>query len=333
MRRLVVLLLFLGLCWMGYWAAGAITLDRSLSRWIEARQTEGWVAEVDDIAVTGFPARFAVTVSGVDLADPVTGLAWRAPTFDFVAPMTRPTEITAIWPDAQVIASPFERITVGAAKMEGTLGFAPDTGLALQSSDIALEDIALTSTLGWTAGLTSGQWVTSQSVLGDNAHRLDFTADGLRLAEPVKAALDPAGVLPDALSNVTLRADIDFTAPWDRRAIEIARPQITALELEDLNARWGTLELRAAGALTVDANGVPTGQITIKAVNWREMLGMAEATGALPAALMPTIERALELLAQLSGPPDTLDAPLSFQDGFVSFGPIPLGRAPRMIIR
>jgi hypothetical protein len=68
-------------------------------------------------------------------------------------------------------------------------------------------------------------------------------------------------------------------------------------------------------------------------VEWRRLLEMAVGTGLIAEVIHPTLERALELMAGLNGPPDTLDAPLTFQSGFVSFGPIPLGPAPRLIIR
>jgi hypothetical protein len=101
----------------------------------------------------------------------------------------------------------------------------------------------------------------------------------------------------------------------------------------DFRAQWGGIDVRAAGALTVAAGGVPTGRITVKITNWRDLLQVAGNAGLFPEPLMPTIERAFEVLAGLSGPPDTLDAPLSFANGIVSFGPIPLGPAPRLVIR
>jgi hypothetical protein len=113
----------------------------------------------------------------------------------------------------------------------------------------------------------------------------------------------------------------------------VARPQVEAIRIGDLRATWGNLDLRAAGEVTVDAEGVPTGEIVVKATNWREMLTIAEATGVVPSGLVPTIERGLSLLARLSGPPETLDAPLSFRNGLVTFGPVPLGPAPRIVLR
>ena len=93
------------------------------------------------------------------------------------------------------------------------------------------------------------------------------------------------------------------------------------------------MTFRAAGELTIDENGVAEGEIDIRAVEWRRILDMAVSSGMLSGNFRPAIESALELVAGLSGQPDTLDAPLSFQNGFVSFGPIPLGPAPRFVIR
>ncbi|MEL7027128.1 MAG: DUF2125 domain-containing protein, partial [Pseudomonadota bacterium] len=81
-----------------------------------------------------------------------------------------------------------------------------------------------------------------------------------------------------------------------------------------------------AGKLTLDKAGQASGEITIKAVNWREMLDIAVASGALPAASRPSVESALGLVAGLSGRADTIDAPLTITNGTVWFGPVPLGQ-------
>jgi hypothetical protein len=73
--------------------------------------------------------------------------------------------------------------------------------------------------------------------------------------------------------------------------------------------------------------------VIVKATNWREMLGVAEAAGAIPPSVRSGLERGLGFLAQLSGPADTLDVPLSFRNGRVMLGPLPIGPAPRIVIR
>ena len=51
------------------------------------------------------------------------------------------------------------------------------------------------------------------------------------------------------------------------------------------------LDRRAAGDVTLDGNGVPTGEIQLKATNWREMLKVAENSDMVPQGVLPFIER------------------------------------------
>jgi hypothetical protein len=60
------------------------------------------------------------------------------------------------------------------------------------------------------------------------------------------------------------------------------------------------------------------------------MISIGVNAGAIPTELQSALEGSLGLLARLSGNPNTIDAPLSFKKGFVSLGPIPIGRAPTL---
>ncbi len=144
-------------------------------------------------------------------------------------------------------------------------------------------------------------------------------------------------LLPDVFDGLEIRATVEFDAPWDRFAIERARPQPTRIQLDILKAQWGgKLDLWMAGELEIDRAGLATGEITVKAKNWRDMVAIAVAAGVLAEDFEGTITSALEFLAGLSGDPETLDTPpLKFsRGGRVWFGPpVPLGQAPRFVIR
>ena len=62
------------------------------------------------------------------------------------------------------------------------------------------------------------------------------------------------------------------------------------------------------GELDVDAQGIPTGEIAVKAENWRDMIAMANAAGALPDQAVDPVTRALNFLAGLGGNPNALDS-------------------------
>ena len=100
------------------------------------------------------------------------------------------------------------------------------------------------------------------------------------------------------------------------------------MKVKNVSATWGEMSFEATGDVTFDVTGNPNGKISVRAKNWKEMITLGVSAGAIPAEMQSTLEGGLGLLTRLSGNPDTIDAPLSFKNGFVSLGPIPIGRAP-----
>lgn len=333
MRKLLWLLVLIPALWAGYWFVAAQGIERGLAAWLDARRSEGWQAEAATIRTHGFPMAFETTVSDLALVDPATGLGWSAPGFEFAAKAHAPTRVEAVWPKHQRLLTPFEKIDVTADEMRASLGLEPGTDLALDTADLKLGGLSLESSAGWTAGLDAGSLVTRRRAETPLAHDIRFSAEGLRPARFVLAALDPTGGLPEVIRSMELDLRATFDAPWDRHAIEDRRPQPTRLDIGRLSAVWGDMQIEAAGALDVNEDGFPEGAVTVRAVNWREMLRVARAGGWLPKELLPAVERGLEFLAALSGNPETIDAPLTFSGGAVRIGPVPLGPAPLVRIR
>ena len=333
MGRLIVVILAAAGLWMGYWAVGSVALERALNGWIEARRAEGWAADLGGLEVRGFPNRFDTILTDVAIADPETGVAWQAEFLQLLALAYRPTEVIAVLPPEHRLSTPLQTIDFTSDRTRGSIYLGASTRLPLDRSTVVAEGLALASSLGWRADLTEARFATTTIPVRENAHRVGAEVTGLRLPDALAGALDPAGILPERIDRLRLDAEMGFTAPWDRRAIEVARPQITDIDLADLSLSWGDVLFQAAGTLTVDAAGIPEGRIDIRAVEWRRLLDMSVSSGLLDPALRDTVERGLGLVAALSGRPDTLDAPLTFRGGFMALGPIPIGPAPRIVIR
>lgn len=333
MGRLVAVILGIFGLWMGLWAVGSIAYERGLNSWIEQRRAEGWVADVGALNVAGFPSRFDTTLTDIHLADPATGIAWSAPFVQFLSLAYKPHQVIVVFPDQQVFSTPLQNLNISTDQARGSLYLEASTALGLDRSTVVIDGLSVASTLGWDLAVAEGRFAVEKMAAAEASYRLGVELTELRPSAGARATLDPAGILPERVEIMRFDATVEFTDQWDRRAIEVARPQITAIDLKDLSARWGDVTFRAAGELTVDDAGIPEGRITVKAVEWRRLLDMAVSTGLFGQTFAPAFERALELLAGLNGPPDTLDAPLSFQNGFVSFGPIPLGPAPRLVLR
>ena len=340
MRLLITLVLLCAVLWSGYWFISSRAVEQGFNSWLEDRRNEGWVAETTDLAVQGFPNRIDTSFTDLALADPNTGLAWEAPLFQILALSYRPNHVIAVWPPKQRVATPYEKFDVTSTDMRASLVVEPNTALSLTRATLTAADLSIanaTQVLGREADSTDVTALTlaAERVEGDPAptYRLGLKADGFSPSLPWRMQIDPAGGLPDTLDALQADVSVTFDAPWDRFAIERARPQPRWIKVKLAQAKWGKLELQLAGELAVDESGQPDGELTVKARNWREILDLGIKSGVVPEILAGTLSEGLGLLSQLSGNPNTLDVPLDFNGGQVFLGPIPLGPAPVLSLR
>lgn len=337
MRKLTVLMLLAVLAALGwglFWLAGATATEKALARWFDDRRAEGWVAKASALDTRGFPSRFDTTFEGLELSDPDTGVAWSAPLFQLLSLSYKPTHLIAVWPGAQAFSTPDAAYEIEAEGMRGSLILSPSLSLETQSSTIETGPARLVSSNGWTATLEHGQLSMRQAPeLGDpGVNDLYFTAIGVDPGSALLSRLDGVGGLTGVIDEVTVTARVRFDRPWDRRAIEVARPQPRQVTLNALTARWGELKLTGSGEFEIDAAGQPEGEIALEATNWREMLAIAEATGAVSEEEARRYLQGLTLIAALSGDPNRLDVTLRFERGLAYLGPIPVGPAPDLRI-
>jgi len=330
-RILLILILVVTGAWCAYWFIASSGIRSGFAAWFEARRAEGWVAEVQELGVAGFPNRIDTSFTGLSLADPETGLAWDAPFFQILALSYRPNHVIAVWPGEQRIATPREKFTLESGDMRASLVLRPNRDLELVRTTLTAKDLTIQADGSERATRLAALTLAAERVAADAAptYRLGLSSDGVMPALPIRLGR----TLPDALE--TLRADmtVTFDAPWDRHAIEDARPQPRRIDIRLAEARWAQLELLVAGALDVDARGLPDGSLTVKARNWREILRLAVETGSLRPAVARRLEDGLSLVAGLAGNSRTLDIPLEFRRGGMFLGPVPLGPAPVLRLR
>lgn len=332
MRLLVILVLSASGLWSGYWWVGSTAQKSALQSWLDERRAAGWAAD-GTVSVTGFPNRFDAIVQNLTLADPNSEWAWAAPEFQILALSYKPNHIIAVWPGTQTIASPQEKIDITSEVMRGSVRFAPSTDLALQETLNEMRAVTATSSLGWRATLAEGQLAIRRSEPGtapDFGYDVYFHARNLGLPDPVKDALDPAGLLPATVANAELRLTPVFDDVWNLPAVEGRKPQLTTLNIGNAALAWGAMELGVKGRLDTDGDGFATGEINVIAKNWRDMLALATTAGMIPEGMGQSVERGLSVLAQTTGDTNLLDVTLSFRGGRIWLGPIPIGPAPRL---
>lgn len=329
-KRLLVVIIVAALFWSTYWFIGSNEVRNGVENWFDDRRTDGWVAETTDIKVAGFPNRFDLTISDLMLADPATGWAWQAPFFQVFALSYKPNHVIATWPHEQQLATPFATYDVSSERMQASVVTA-GTDVTLERANLAADRLQIIGPSG--DGTTMTAFRAALMTEGENHYRFALGADDLAPAKAFRTLVDTTGRLPRTLSAFSADLSMTFDAPWDRHALEQGRPQPTALDLHLAEAKWGELELALAGDLDIDAQGWATGKLVVKARNWREIVQMAVAAGALTPDWAQTLSGGLEMVAGLSGNPNTLDLPLTFAGETLYFGPLPLGPAPNFTLR
>lgn len=334
MRVILAIIAAAAIGWSVWWWAIASAKERALAAWLDERRAAGWVAEAEAIDVGGFPYRIDTTIRGLELANPAAGWSWTAPEFQFTNLAYQPNHLIAIWPPEQGFATPLGAAEISSRAMRGSLVVEPNLRLALRRATIELGDVRVAGP-GWEIGLGSAILATRQAegeAAAPFAHEIGFDAQGVALPE-AWTRLDRAGVLAPVIETVAFDAVATFDRPWDRPAIEGEPPQLEALVIRDMSFAWGSLDLRGRGELRADARGFAEGRLDLRARRWREMIDLAERSGAAPAGVASALRGGLGLIARLGGDRNAIDVPLDFSGGRAFLGPVPIGPAPRMIAR
>lgn len=333
MRILLTIVILAGLAWSGWWFYGAQARETALDDWLAARRADGWLAEAQDIRVTGFPNRLDTIVTGLDLADPASGWAWQADEFQILSLSYKPHHFIAVWPGEQRVGTPQGAIEVTSGLMRGSVVFAPNARLTLDRATIEIEEMTLSATSGWEASIGSAIVAARRAEEGAPEFSYDL---GIDASDAVLPALgvgrhDLTEILSRGIRSAGLDATLTFDRSLDRASVEGENPNLLAARLRDLSLDWGRLDLRGQGRIAADADGRAEGEINLRARNWREMIDIAEASDALSGAAAGALRTGLALLATLGGDGNSLQVPLVFGDGDARLGPVRIGAAPRLI--
>lgn len=338
MRKLLFLMVVLVALWSGYWVVGSNAVRDGVNGFFADAGAQGLVAENTGVTVAGFPNRFDLTIDGLKLADPASGAAWQAPFVQVFAMTWKPWHIIAALPPEQVVTLPDQAVTVGSTELMASLRAKPSTDLPLAELRLAGTTLALTSDRGWTLGLgefTIG--LRADEALAPTGYEFGFDLAPLMpdpgflsAARAVTIPDLPPSDLTDTLESLWGSIYLTFSAPLDRHAGE-AKPYLTRVEVNQLNLAWGKLALSAKGVVEADDQGFATGEITVEITNWDRLPAILVAAGVVKPEVAPTIARGMQALASQSPDLSVLSLTLKLSEGHMSFGPFPLGPAPRMI--
>ncbi|WP_371156460.1 DUF2125 domain-containing protein [Jannaschia sp. 2305UL9-9] len=313
MRNLTVLVILAAVAWGGWWVVGSRLLRTAMTDAISTARGGDWIVDIDDLAVSGFPNRFDTRATGVDIASPEGLWGLTIERVESFALSYRPDRLIIVPAPEAVITTPAGPVdvTAGDLRASGVVRLADGGGLA--SATVAGQDLSIEAGT-WTVTLAAGQ-IATREVGGPLTHDMALSLDGLNMAGLMT---DPR--LPDQVTQV--RADMTLTL--DRPLQQGG--QLQAIALRDLHVDLGGGTLDLSGDITIGADGLPRGALTLGLTEWRDLLTLA------PAFDIPPGQVAL-LAGGLSGMEDTDGTavlPLTLAGGQLMFGSIPLAPLPRL---
>lgn len=326
MRVLIWIAVVFAALWGGYWFVGSTVVERGVAQWFDDQAALGMTAKREDISVSGFPSRLDLTITGPELADPLAGWSWKAPFVQVLSMTWKPWHLIAAFPNDQQVRANGQEIDITSSKMAASVRVSPSMDVTLQEVVIEGHDILADSDAGWTVGAKSVVLALAPDTSDPMAQRL-----GLRIADLMPAS-NLAGLVPelgDTISSLHLDTILMFTAPLDRHVAE-TQPRLTGVTVTGLDLTWGSMKVRASGQVDRASDGFAKGQIDFQIENWRQIPALGVAMGLIRLEMADAISRGIEAMARAGGDPDLLKMPLIFADGRMSFGPVPLGAAPRM---
>lgn len=326
MRKALWIVVICGVAWAAIWVALTQLSAHAVRAWFEQQRAAGLVATHDGVRTTGFPHRFGVSVMQPHLEDAAIAIAWQAPRLDIGAAGYRPHHVVVTWPDEQNlrVAGWDAALVSEALSAEVTLqplaGFAPGYG-ALTVRALEFDVAGLTSRL---AALD----LTLQQAAADPP-RWDVLLDATALELPQPITMLP-GNPPRRIEEVHVDAVLHADPPEDPALAVQAQRWAGRMDLRQTRLHWGEMELALHGDLTLARDGTMSGQLTLRARNWRQMLDMATSLGAFDADRAAFLGRALQSLDDGTEGEDTLEVPLTLADGQIRIGRIPIAPLPRL---
>lgn len=323
-----------------YWFSVAAGVPGAVAEWAETQRARGYVVSHGAVEVTGFPLAFVVTVGAPVLGQEAGPAPWRwqggvlesrVGPFSFQSVPYRVRGGSTLTYSSPRFDKP---LVATAADSAGRLALdaagEPDYG------DVVFEDVVVLLPDGERRAaakrvrLESHHHPAADRESRDGSVNLAWRIEGLELPED---RAGPLGPLVARLAGETelsrISADLSGLG-GQRRTVTAWRDGGGKLLLRGLTVDWGPLLLFAEGALSLDGEMRPLGDIRTRVQGYREVLqalvksGMVKLEDASQAAIV------LDLLSKTpaDGGRPVLELPLSARDGTLFLGPFELGTLP-----
>jgi len=328
MRNLTIFVLVLAALYSGYWFVGSRAVENGAQAAIADLQNQGWIVEIEDVSTRGFPSRFDTTATDILLVSPGDGFSYRAPFLQAFALSYAPNSVIAALPNEQKVRLGLQTIDVASEGLKASAKVEASTSAELEDLTLESGPIQLSSDFGWNTGASKLISAVRQTSGVENTYDVYFDVDELMLPDAINQMIGSEAGLPASFDTIELDLRTKLDKPLDRFVAEqnAEPPRPETIELRRLTANWGDATIEGRGDLEIGAEGTPEGRITLNVRSWDKLISALVSLGLIQEGIAPTVQNVADTMAQGG---DTLSVPISFQNGFMSVGPLPLGPAPK----
>jgi hypothetical protein len=321
----LVLLLLAGGALAGTWVWAAGAVEDGYATWRSQRQAEGYRFENAEPEVDGFPATVRATLDRPVVAAP-QGWRWDGPVVTGRADVLSPFTVRVSAPGTHTLRTRDGRqLRADAETARGRVLLKPAGGV--RSGQITLEQVRLQ---GLPAGPTQAEALFvalgPERRPADGPRELDFTleTDGLDLPAELETAFGRQ------IDRLAARGTLIGQAPRDltRGDLQAWRQRGGRIAVDHLELTWSPISLEGAGTLTLDARLRPQGTLDVAVKGLGAGLDKLAAAGRIDRSAVNYAKLAIAALGRRDEATGetTVDVPLSFREGRVYLGPVPLGR-------
>jgi len=326
---------------IGYWFVAAQALRDGLDRWAADRRADGYDVRYGQPLVGGFPLDLRIVVADPVIVmpdkDPAAAWTWRGTSIRIETRLWNPRVVNFSLPGRHEFTRPGlpRPISARTDLAAGRAIIGHDGRVVEASFDCVKLDIDFGGRYGQ---VTAGK----AEVLLRPRHKV---ADPNEPVPPLESKLTVHELMLPAVFDGPLgrqmplvAADIAVKGPLPdaptRPALERWRDDSGTIEVLDIKLRWGPLNLKGSGTVTIDEEMRPLGAATVDIRGFREVLQRLIDAGVVRKQAGATAQAVLTVLAKPAKPGGeaVLSVPLTAQDGFLSLGPVKLLPVPPLAL-
>ena len=319
MRFILILVALAALAFGGWWIWGSRAVDARLESLTEDLRSAGWQVDYQTSGTGGFPYRFDLDLREIELVSPDGAFGWQSPRLRVVTQSYQPNRLIVAADETHRVSIPGQDLDIAVAGPRASGAVQIGETLPLTEFTAEAAELEIASSLGWQARVAS-LLVALRESGAVNGYDAFAEAGGIALPEAWRAAWDPAGALPAEIAALSFDAELGYDAPL---ALSGKATALERLELREMSLDWGPVQADGSGMLEIGPDGAPEGELVLKIEGWEVLLDIAANAG-LPIASSSLLRGALGAMAS----DGVLTAPVSFVEGEMRLGFIPLGPAP-----